>query len=175
MRPRIGLDSARITALNQKAADVNQLESHIEVNLVSEVMNPKFYLWCEQRVILAVVNGSWDRRTAEEYSAAFKQLATPLAGADWAHIVYLDQWELGVPAIEPVIQELVQWCIQHKLRCAAQIYCPHMVKKYQLERMIIDHTGVFEKRVYPTQHEAFQWLAAEGFDIETQDFRQKAS
>lgn len=138
-------------------------------------MQAKFKIWREQQVLLAAVNGSWDRNTAEEYAAEFRRLAAPLVGTDWAHIVYLDQWQLGVPEIEPVIRELVRWCIDSKMRYAAQIYCPHMVKKYQLERMIIDHTDVFERRVYPTQEEAFQWLTAKGFQMETSSFRQKAS
>lgn len=136
-------------------------------------MKAKFQLWREQQVILAVVNGSWDRRTAEEYMAEFKKLVAQLKGSDWAHLVYLEQWELGVPEIEPVIKELVQWCIQHHLRFVAQIYCPHMVKQYQLSRMIIDDSETFEKRVYPTQQDAFAWLAAKGFTVQTQDFYQK--
>ena len=138
-------------------------------------MNRKFHLWQEEKVILALVSGCWDKRTAEEYSAEFKTIAAKLLNSQWAHIVYLDQWELGVPEIEPVIRELVEWCIANNLRCAAQVYCPHMVKRYQLERMITERTDSFERRVYPTQHEAFQWLAAEGFTLETQDLRQKAS
>lgn len=143
------------------------------MNVVCNTMKAKFQLWREQQVILAVVNGSWDRRTAEEYMNEFKKLAAPLTNAPWAHLVYLEKWELGVPEIEPVIKELVQWCIQHHLRFVAQIYCPHMVKQYQLNRMIIDHSDVFEKRVYPTQQEAFGWLASQGFHIPTQDFSQK--
>jgi len=151
------------------------LHSNIKLKVVLNSMNGKFQLWHEQNVILAVVIGGWDRRTAEEYSAEFKKLASKLLDAPWAHIVYLDQWELGVPEIEPIIQELVQWCIAHNLRFAAQVYCPHMVKRYQLERMIIERTEFFERRVYPTQIEAFQWLASEGFHMQTQDLQQKAS
>lgn len=137
-------------------------------------MTPKFHLWQEQQVIMAVVNGSWDRRTAEDYATEFMQLALPLSDAPWAHIVYLDHWQLGVPDIEPVIQRLVQWCINHQLRYAAQIYCPHMVKQYQLERMIIDQTEHFERRVYPNQAEAFAWLAEKGFSTDTQKFPKRA-
>lgn len=151
------------------------LDCNLELTGVLRFMNSKFQLWHEQHVILAVVNGSWDRRTAEEYALEFKKLATTLFDSPWAHIVYLDQWELGVPEIEPVIKELVQWCITHNLRFAAQVYCPHMVKRYQLERMIVERTEHFERRVYPTQYEAFQWLASEGFHMETQDLQQKAS
>lgn len=124
-------------------------------------------------MILAVVNGSWDRRTAEEYMNEFKKLAAPLTNTPWAHLVYLEKWDLGVPQIEPVIKELVQWCINHNLRFVAQIYCPHMVKQYQLNRMIIDNSAIFEKRVCPTQQEAFSWLASKGFRIETENFSQK--
>ena len=138
-------------------------------------MKSKFRIWREQQVILAFVNGSWDRTTAEEYAEEFKRLAEPLQGADWAHIVYLDHWQLGVPEIEPVIQQLVQWCIDHQLRYAAQIYCPHMVKKYQLERMIIDHTAGFERRVYPTEAQAFAWLTEKGFAMNSSSFQQQAS
>lgn len=138
-------------------------------------MRSKFSVWREQRVVLAVVNGSWDRTTAEEYAAEFRRQAAPLLGSDWAHIVYLDQWQLGVPEIEPVIQHLVQWCISNQLRYAAQIYCPHMVKMYQLERMIVDRTDAFERRVYPTEAGAFAWLAEKGFQMDTLSLVQKAS
>lgn len=136
-------------------------------------MNPKFQLWREQQVILAAVNSSWDRRTAEEYMREFTKLAAPLTDSPWAHLVYLEKWQLGVPEIEPVIQELVQWCINNNLRFVAQVYCPHMVKQYQLNRMIIDNSEIFEKRVYPTQQEAFSWLASQGFHIPTQDLSHK--
>ena len=64
-------------------------------------MSRKFQIWCEQRVVLAVVSGSWDWITAEQYSTEFKKVAAQLLDSQWAHIVYLDQWELGVPEIEP--------------------------------------------------------------------------
>ncbi len=159
--------------LHQYVKLLYQLGLTDTVNLAYNRMNAKFQLWREQQVIMAVVNGSWDRRTAEEYMAEFKKLAAPFRGSDWAHLVYLEKWELGVPGIEPVIKELVQWCIQHKLRYVAHIYCPHMVKQYQLNRMIIDDSEVFEKRVYPNQQEAFAWLAAKGFSVQTQDFSHK--
>lgn len=131
-------------------------------------MIPKYQLWREGRVVLAVVSGSWDRITAEDYVEDFKNLAAELADAPWAHLVYLEQWQLGVPEIEPVVQQLVQWCSQHQLQFVAQVYCPHMVKRYQLDRMIVQTDEVFQKRVYPTQSEAFDWLASVGFATTSQ-------
>lgn len=134
---------------------------------------PKFILWREQRVILARINGSWNRFTAEDFSSEFKVLAMPLTHDDWAHIVYLDNWELGAPDIEPVVKELVSWCLHHGLRYAAQVYCLNMVKQYQLERMVIDSNELFEKRVYPNQQDAFAWLASVGFATECQNLLQE--
>ena len=133
---------------------------------------PKFKLWREQRVILASLSGGWSRFTAEDYASEFKTLAAPLAGTDWAHIVYLDNWQLGVPEIEPIIAGLVSWCLDNGLRYTAQVYCPNMVKRYQLNKMISDSSGQLEKRVYPDPQQAFAWLASLGFKLANPNLRQ---
>ncbi|MEE2002822.1 hypothetical protein QWY20_15280 [Alkalimonas sp. MEB108] len=132
----------------------------------------KFTLWREQRVLLARVKGSWNRLTAEDFSTQFKAEAAPLCNQPWAHIVYLDDWQLGVPEMEPVIQDLVGWCIQHQLRYVAQVYCPSMIKKYQLDKMIRDSSPGFEKRVYPSEQEAFAWLVSVGFGTDSASLQQ---
>ena len=128
---------------------------------------PKFRLWREQRVVLASAAGSWNRFTAEDYAKEFKTLTMPLIGSDWAHIIYLDNWQLGVPEIEPVITELVSWCLDNGLRYTAQVYCPNMVKRYQLDKMIIDSHDYFEKRVYSNEQQALAWLSSLGFAIDS--------
>lgn len=136
------------------------------------IPTPKFTIWRDQQVILAKATGSWNRFTAEDYASQFKALAMPLCGEHWAHIVYLDSWQLGAPAIEPVVQELVSWCLANGLRYAAHVYCPSMVKQYQLNRMVIDSNSTFEKRVYPNQQAAFCWLADLGFTTHCQNLLQ---
>jgi hypothetical protein len=39
--------------------------------------------------------------------------------------------------------------------------------------MIIEHSEIIEKRVYPTRQETFSWLASKGFRTQTEDFSQK--
>lgn len=134
-----------------------------------------FTLWTEQRVLLAVVRGAWNERIALDYAEAFKAAAKPLLGADWAHIVYLDDWELGGPEIEPVVRGLVNWCLDQRLRLAAHVYSPNMVKKFQLDRMISDQTGQFEKRVYADETAAFAWLQARGFYTDSQQFDRRSA
>ena len=43
-----------------------------------------------------------------------------------------------------------------------------MIKQYQLNRMIIDRSPEFEKRIYPNQQDAFAWLASLGFSSNCQ-------
>ena len=132
---------------------------------------PKFRIWREQRVIMASLSGGWSQFTAEDYASEFKLLAGSLAGSDWAHIVYLDNWLLGVPEIEPIVQQLVHWCINNGLRYAAQVYCPNMIKQYQLNKMVSDSVGRFEKRVYPNEQDAFAWLLSVGFATDSNQLR----
>ena len=131
-----------------------------------------FKIWCEQRVVLANISGSWDTLSAKDYASEFKAIAKPLIGSDWAHIVYLDDWQLGVPEIEPIVAELVAWCLDNGLRYTAQVYCPNMVKRYQLDRMIVDSSKWFEKRVYPNEQQALTWLASLGFTVNSTTLQQ---
>ncbi len=129
---------------------------------------PKFTLWRDQRVVLARISGSWNTLTAEDYAAELKRVAKDLRGQTWAHINFLDNWQLGVPEIEPVIQDLVRWCVSHDLRYSAHVYGANMLKQYQLDRMIKDHKGRFERRIFTQPQDAFVWLASMGFNTDSQ-------
>ncbi|HAT41050.1 MAG TPA: hypothetical protein DCS87_04900 [Rheinheimera sp.] len=128
---------------------------------------PAFSAWVEQRVLLTVVRGPWSDRTAMDYCDAFKTAAKPLLGADWAHIVYLDDWELGSPDIEPIIRGLATWAVSNRLRYFAQVYSPNMVKQYQLNRMLVSDLGTCEKRTFALEADAFAWLTEVGFGTDS--------
>lgn len=125
-----------------------------------------FQLWTENQVLLACIQGCWDRYAAADYSRAFKVAASQFKGQRWAHIVYLDDWQLGTPEIGPIVQDLVTWCLHNGLVLTAQVYCPHSVKRFQLDKMILEQTLTFERRVYANEKQAFNWLAEQGFAVE---------
>jgi hypothetical protein len=122
-----------------------------------------FDLWTEQQVLFAVVRGGWNELTARDYSLAYQKTVKPLLGNDWAHIVYLDDWGLGSPAIEPIISQLATWAVSQRLRYFAQVYSPNMVKQFQLDRMLVSPIKTCEKQLFAEQNEAFAWLASKGF------------
>lgn len=122
-----------------------------------------FSIWTEQRVLMAVVRGPWSDLTARDYVAAYTAAASALIHDDWAHIVYLDDWGLGSPDIEPIIKNLADWAVRNRLRYFAQVFSPNMVKQYQLNRMLISDLGTCEKRTYAQEADAFAWLQEMGF------------
>jgi hypothetical protein len=82
----------------------------------------------------------------------------------WAHVVYLDDWELGVPGMEPIVEELVGWCIAKGLCCAAQILSQNMMIKYQVDRVVVEKAGDFVRKQFADQHTAISWLEEQGFE-----------
>jgi len=134
-----------------------------------------FDMWIDNRVLLARLKGQWNEEMAKVFSQNMKELAATFEGKKWAHIVYLDDWELGTPEFEPIINELVAWVIDHGLVRTAQVYSPNMLKKYQLDRMISEKIGEFERRVYPEELAAFSWLASEGFPVKNEVLIQKSA
>lgn len=114
------------------------------------------------RVLCAHLSGSWNSQTAERFSDEFKYKAQALIGEPWGHLVLLDDWDLGVPEMTPIIERLVNWCIEQNLVRAAQVFSPSMIKKYQLDAMVVEKIGDFERRNFTDQSSAIAWLEAEG-------------
>ena len=83
-----------------------------------------FDMWIDNRVLLAKLKGQWNGEMAHIFSQNMKELAATFEGQKWGHIVYLDDWELGTPELEPIINELVTWVTNHGLVRTAQVYSP---------------------------------------------------
>lgn len=122
-------------------------------------------LWLDNHVVLARIKGQWNDIMARQYAESFKEIVQPLIQESWAHIVYLDDWDLGTPEVEPIITELVEWVIRHGLKRTAQVYSPSMLKKFQMDRMVKETIGEFERHVFPKEAPAFEWLYNQGYPV----------
>jgi hypothetical protein len=125
-----------------------------------------FDIWVDNKVVLARLRGSWNQEMAQRYADDFKQVAQPFINGRWAHIVYLDDWELGTPEFESVIAELVTWVIDNGLKRTAQVYSPSMLKQYQMDKLVKESINDFERRVFREESEAFEWLSHEGYPVQ---------
>lgn len=125
-----------------------------------------FELKVSGNIICATLSGSWNVQTAELFSEQFMLQATPLLSDDWGHLVLLEDWDLGVPEIIPIIERLVSWCIEHGLVRAAQVYSPSMIKQYHLNEMVVEEFGAFQRNSFADQRNAEAWLTAAGFHLD---------
>jgi hypothetical protein len=114
-------------------------------------------------ILCATLSGSWNVQTAEAFATRFMAEAQPLLGNDWGHLVVLEDWDLGVPEIIPIIERLVGWCIDNGLTRAAQVYSPSMIKQYQLNEMVVEEFGPFLRHSFSDQQQAETWLGEFGF------------
>lgn len=114
-------------------------------------------------MLFALVSGAWDKSAAIRYVEDFKHHALTLAEHPWAHISYLDLWQLGTPDVEPVLRELEAWVLGHNIKYTAAIYAPSAVKKFQLGKMIKSSKHNDAYRHFDCEQEAIEWLKSKGF------------
>jgi hypothetical protein len=124
-----------------------------------------FSLKISNNIIVARLAGSWNKECAQNYAQDFKSIAHQLSHQSWGHLVYLDDWELGVPEMTPIIQDLVDWCTHNGLKKSAQIYCQSMTKRYSLDKMIIERCDDFERQIFADELSAISWLDSYGFTL----------
>lgn len=124
-----------------------------------------FDLKVKGQVLTLVAKGQWNFEAALEFEQEWIKLATPISQAPWAHVVYLDEWDLNTPDVEPVITRVVGWSVTHKMTHVAQIYSPSLLKKYELDKMVGDKDLPFKKQVFWKEDEALEWLASCGFEV----------
>ncbi|PKF63298.1 hypothetical protein CW745_00120 [Psychromonas sp. psych-6C06] len=124
----------------------------------------KFTIWRHKNILLAELIGSWNEQSALQFEAAFKKIAITMP-KPWAHIVYLNDWELCVPEMYSIIERLVAWCIDNGLVKAANIYATSAIKSEILNKMIVSKQGDFERAVFDSERDAKLWLDDAGFAI----------
>ncbi|WP_157729701.1 hypothetical protein [Bacterioplanes sanyensis] len=126
----------------------------------------EFELAVFNRVVVAHLAGGWNLEAALAYDQQFRDCAAKLAqsGQPWAHLVTLDDWSLGVPEINPVIDSLVGWCTDHGLQRAAHVYAPSVLKRVHLQDLVRPD-GRFELRHFDQLDSAVSWLHQQGFEL----------
>ena len=124
-----------------------------------------FSIRIEHNVLFAVVSGAWSASTAKRYVKQFKQKVEEADCHEWAQIVFLENWILGTPDIEPIIAELSAWFMDKNLKATAFINkdAPH--KEFQLENMLIEKPQGYQRQYFQKEADAIAWLAQLGFDI----------
>ncbi|MBA6232637.1 MULTISPECIES: hypothetical protein [unclassified Colwellia] len=85
---------------------------------------------------------------SKSFLAAFTAQVKLLDKPSWGHLVFLNDWEISVPEIFPVVTDLTTFCIHNGLEKSAQVYSKSILKKMYLDKMVIKIHGNFERRVF---------------------------
>lgn len=117
-------------------------------------------------IVIAKLNGGWNKETAQAFCRDFKEEVGPLKGAAWGHMVILDDWEMGIPGVDFIIKLLVDWCIDNGLTHAAHIYHHRTVTKYYVDTIVDKHRETFTRQIFDNEEQALCWLASVGYSTD---------
>jgi len=122
------------------------------------------------QVVMQWFADSWNEEAIIAYVKDFQSNAKPLSGSRWAIISVLEDWQLGVPAIESHVVEHCRWFLANGCVRDCHVYTPDALKKMQLEKMIPHSEGNYTRCIFTSIEEAIQWLEEEGFSIANPQF-----
>ena len=99
-----------------------------------------------------------NEEAAIQYCQEFRDKTQLLKGKKWAIVSFLDEWDLGVPEIEPHVVEHCQLFKDNGCIKDCHIYTPAAAKTMQLENMIPQSEGDYERQVFIDAKEAVTWM-----------------
>jgi hypothetical protein len=120
--------------------------------------------------VLQWFSGCWNEEAAIQYSQEFLEKTEHLNKTQWAIFSFFDEWELGVPEIESHIIEHCQRFKDNGCIKDCHIYTPSVWKSMQLENIVPQSEGTYERRVFVERSEAISWMKTCGFSIEINAF-----
>lgn len=125
----------------------------------------KWKVTVSNNIVVQWFGGAWNEEAIIEYVKEFRQKTSPLIGEQWAILSFFDEWELGVPGIEPIVAEHCQWFITNGCVKDCHVYKPSALKAEQLEKMIPYSEPGYERRVFISSNDAYAWLQSHQFKL----------
>jgi len=123
--------------------------------------------------VLQWFSGCWNEEAALQYKKEFRQKTAHLTGTQWAIFSVFDDWELGVPEIEPHLHEHCERFIANGCIKDCHVYAPAALKSMQLENIVPESKNNYERRVFANGSDAIIWMKSCGFNIDTSNFLDK--
>ncbi|MGB1264018.1 MAG: hypothetical protein ACPG52_14000 [Cognaticolwellia sp.] len=130
----------------------------------------KWKIEVKNNYVLQWFSGCWNEEAAIQYSQEFQEKTAHLAGTQWAIFSFFDDWELGVPEIEP---HLIAHCQRFKDNGCVRdchVYTPEASKRMQLENIVPQTEGNYQRQVFDNEADAIAWMNSGNFVVDTNDF-----
>lgn len=123
-----------------------------------------------ENCVLQWFSGNWNEEAAIAYTKEFTKKTKHLAGTKWCILSTFENWEAGVPEIESHIIKHCQRFKESGCIKDCHVYSENAFKKMQLEHMIPQSEGNYERRVFANFDGAKSWLESYGFKVDLTDF-----
>lgn len=124
-------------------------------------------------IVVQWFGGSWNEEAIVKYVDEFRDKTRHLNSCEWAIMSFFDEWELGVPGIEPLVAEHCSWFKRNGCVKDCHIYTPNIVASEQLERMIPHTDATYERRVFSSYVPAYSWLKTHDFILEDENILER--
>ena len=125
----------------------------------------KWKIAVSNNIVMQWFGGAWNEEAIIQYTKEFQLKTAKLTGSEWAILSFFEEWELGVPEIEPLV---VEHCNRFKRNGCVKdchVYSVSSVKKDQLEKMIPHSEPGYERQVFDTGEAAYAWLQSYNFSL----------
>ncbi len=130
----------------------------------------KWKIQVKDNYVLQWFGGCWNEEAAIQYCQEFQDKTAHLKGTEWAIFSFFDDWELGVPEIEPHVVEHCRLFKANGCSKDCHIYSRTAAKSMQLEKMIPHTEGNYERRVFCGEDDAIAWMKVCHFEIDVGNF-----
>ncbi|MEP1447705.1 MAG: hypothetical protein ABJK37_16495 [Paraglaciecola sp.] len=128
------------------------------------IMKGQYRVFSQGKIVVSHISGQWSKSNALEYEDAVHKVITNLGGREFASLLFFEDWGLNTPEAGPIIERIINWCVNQGMCCAAEVFSPDALKEYLLNKLVKEVKSQLVIRRFSSEHEALLWLAEKGFE-----------
>lgn len=132
-------------------------------------------IYIHQKTLVIHTAGAWNRSAMEMFCDEIKSTAQTLIEGQrpWSSLILLDDYELGVPDIEPLLQSLLQHLVERGLTREAAVFNGGFARMEQMARNLPADSPQYIRQNFNCVEDAGSWLQQQGFPLDIEIIHQE--
>jgi len=131
-------------------------------------------IYVQHQTVVIHTAGAWNGKAMEQFCVECKLAVQPLIdkAKPWSSLVLLDDYELGVPDIEPLLRSLLDWLTDNGLTHEAAVFNGGFARTEQMARNLPQGKLDYQRQNFGSVTLAVEWLQQQGFCLEEKHISQ---